>query len=89
MTSRRSPTSSASHTRLSTCWLFKHAAQNQNGNLNFSFIAPILPQDHCEATKLKKYPDPEINDANVDEVIKLVSEDSPACKEINFNNIQV
>ena len=52
-------------------------------------ITPILPQDHCEATKLKKYPDPEANDANVDEVIRLVSEDSPACKEINFNNIQV
>ena len=51
--------------------------------------AKSLFQDHCEATRLKKYPDPEPNGAMVDEVIRLVSEDSPACKEINFNNIQV
>ena len=52
-------------------------------------ILGVTYQDHCEATRLKKYPDPEPNDANIDEIIRLVSEDSSACKEINFNNIQV
>ena len=67
-------------------------SQNKNcisSHYSSQFCLLNRPQDHCEATRLKKYPDPEPNDANVDEVIKLVSEDSPACKEINFNNIQV
>ena len=51
-------------------------------------ILGVTYQDHCCATELKKYEDPPPNDANVDEIIRMVEENNPDCVEINLNNIK-
>lgn len=52
-------------------------------------ILGVTYQDHCHATKLRKYPDPPPNSADVDQIIKMVEDNSPECTEINLNNIKV
>lgn len=52
-------------------------------------ILGLTYQNDCEATSLKKYPDPEPNAADVNGIIKRVEDNDPDLDAVNFNNIKV
>ena len=51
-------------------------------------ILGVTYQDHCAATELKLYPDPEPQESDVEAVVRRAEEADPQLVAVNFNNIK-
>jgi len=59
----------------------------QSDILDIADILGVTYQDHCEASKLKKFPTEAPNATNIDEVVKAAQANDTELMEINLNNI--